>query len=131
MDDLQFVEISVPHCNIHSKLVTLPFKHLLSIANTAPTLSAVSGLLEKDGEFLLYIEKNTETSFTVRGSDNGDVTFQVNSTLPGINMAVTNKDVVISFKLDETETPQTLRYELRSWLPLILYYYRFTTNLST
>ena len=112
MDDLQF--------HIHPKLVTLLFKHLLSIANTAPTLSAVSGIVEKDGEFLLYTEKNTETSFTVRGSDNGDVTFEINSTLPGVNMAVTNKDAVITFTLDEIETPQTLRYERRSWLLLIL-----------
>ena len=80
------------------------------LANSAPTLTAVSVLVEKDGEFRLFLEKNVETSFTVRGSDDGAFTLHVNSTLADVGMTRNNNDTTISLTLTEIDTAQKLRY---------------------
>ena len=82
----------------------------MKLANSAPTITAVSGLVENDGEFRLFVEKNVETSFTVRGSDDGPFTLHINSTLAGVGMTRNNNDTTVTLTLAEIDTAQKLRY---------------------
>lgn len=77
-------------------------------ANQAPNISVVDGLTEVSGENLLYIQVGIPAIFSVNGSDDGQFTYALNSSVPGVQKVETQEKADINLTIANTD-PQSLR----------------------